>query len=441
MSDQQNSFPFVPMDGQEEAFDIDDIFGGADNPDGEASGEPILPFGAEAEADAPAPEPPAVLTPPKTVTPATKPTQPSPKAEAPAGNLIEAAFATQETKEAEEAAESLFEKLPIFAFGGAKEKIEDASMTFEELRIAKSEDYPELGDGKKVSWTVTYGKITKTISEPAAASIGSIKSEIETSKAFLDSLKKATDKTPDCVATPKVAFQSKGIASYKGVFGTLEAAQESDKAICLIPAQDGKVYELRKSELGEFIAPKTNIVEFASVRAGFTPALPRIPNDLLWQVITFFRSFLTENDALEAMVHLYWDKENEEFFAHVPKQTVTHMSIHADLVDDEFSEERYLHYADIHSHNTMEAHFSAVDDADERATRLYIVIGHLERYLPEASVRVSCGGSYLHIDPALVLEPHTVGFPAHWRDNVASEPHTIKAPCFVSMPFVPGVSE
>ncbi|MEG0598131.1 MAG: hypothetical protein RR502_08810 [Oscillospiraceae bacterium] len=291
-------------------------------------------------------------------------------------------------------------------------------MTFEELRIAKSEDYPELGDGKKVSWTVTYGKITKAISDPDSVSIGSIKNEIETSKAFLDSLKKATDKNPDCVASPKVAFQSKGIASYKGVFGTLEAAQKSDKAICLIPAQDGKVYELRKSELGEFIAPKNNIVEFASVRAGFTPALPRIPDDLLWQVIAFFRSFLAEGDALEAMAHIYWDKENKGFFAHVPKQTVTHTTIHAELAGDAFSEKRYLHYADIHSHNTMAAQFSAVDDADEKATRLYIVIGRLEQFLPEVAVRVSCGGTFLPIPPELVLEPSAVDFPEEWQENV-----------------------
>ena len=46
---------------------------------------------------------------------------------------------------------SLFDKPPIFSYGGAKETIKDASMTFEELRIAKADDFPELGEGKKVS--------------------------------------------------------------------------------------------------------------------------------------------------------------------------------------------------------------------------------------------------------------------------------------------------
>jgi hypothetical protein len=34
-------------------------------------------------------------------------------------------------------------------------------MTFEEQLIEKSTDFPELEDGKKVSWTVTYCTITK----------------------------------------------------------------------------------------------------------------------------------------------------------------------------------------------------------------------------------------------------------------------------------------
>lgn len=34
--------------------------------------------------------------------------------------------------------------------GSAMEAISDSSMTFEELRIAKADDFPELAKGKKV---------------------------------------------------------------------------------------------------------------------------------------------------------------------------------------------------------------------------------------------------------------------------------------------------
>lgn len=208
-----------------------------------------------------------------------------------ADNPIAAAFGVQEEAFAAQTAQSLFEKLPVFSYGGATESIEDGAQTFEELRIAKADDFPELSEGKKVTWTVDYGKVSKTIADPKTVTIASIKTEIEQSKAFLDALKKAKDKdrNPDCLVKPKVAAQSKGIASYKGVFPTLEEARASDKVICLIPSQDGRVYEMRRNELGEFIAPATNVVDFLQVGAGFTPALPRIPFALLQEIIAFFR--------------------------------------------------------------------------------------------------------------------------------------------------------
>ena len=291
-------------------------------------------------------------------------------------------------------------------------------MTFEELRIAKADDFPELSEGKRVSWSVEYGKVTKQITDPKGTTIQSVKEEIERSKAFLDGLKKAKDKNPDCLVKPRVTAQSKGIANYKGVFQSVEEARASDKTICLFPSGDGRVYELRKTELGEFIAPKDNVVEFQTIRAGFTPALPLIPISLLNQIISFFRCYMNEAAEFEALAHILWDKEREEFTVHIPPQEVSKAHISADLSRDEFPEKRYLHYMDIHSHNSMAAKFSPVDDQDERATRLYTVLGRLDRFFPEITVRMSCGGTYSELDPALVFEGLGEVFPKEWRDNV-----------------------
>ena len=179
---------------------------------------------------------------------------------------------------------SLFDKPAIFKYGSAKDPITDASMTFEELRIQKAEDFPELEEGKKVSWTVKYGDVTKSIPLPKETTIAKIKEEIEKSKAFLDSLKKGKIKDPECLVTPKVVAGSKGVAAYKGVYPTVEAARRSEKVISLIPSSDGKIYEMRTTELGEFIAPKNKITDFSEVRAGFTPALPLIPRELMGQL-------------------------------------------------------------------------------------------------------------------------------------------------------------
>lgn len=444
MSEPNSSgFPFPGA--ADDGFDISSIFGGA--PSGGTASD-VNPF-EEALAQQPAPaepvpqpqpqpvpEPPAPQPAPQQVQSAVRVVQvvqpaqppvvqepnPAPAPTAPQPPLdmdpLTAAMAEQETKAAEKKAKSLFEKAPVFYYGSAKEDIADPGMTFEELRIAKADDFPELGEGKRVSWTVEYGKTTKTITDPKGTTIASVKTEIELSKPFLDALKKAKDKNPDCLVKPRVTAQSKGIASYKGVFSSLEEARASDKAICLIPAGDGQVYELRKTDLGEFIAPKDNVTDFTAVRAGFTPALPLVPMELLAQIISFFRCYMSGPEMFEALAHILWDTQEQEFVVHIPPQKVGFAHIDADLSRDDFPAERYLHYIDIHSHNSMAAKFSPVDDADERATRIYIVLGHLEKFFPDISVRMSCGGSYLSIDPGCVLESVGGVFPAEWRDNV-----------------------
>lgn len=450
MSEQISStFPFGELAGGE-GLDIDAIFGGA--PDGAAPGD-VNPFEAAlAQQAAPAasipqgqpqqavpaeqaqPAPQAAQQPaasaPQSAPPvfqSVQPVQPAP-ATAPAAapatqppldiDPLAAAMAEQEAKIEQKAAKSLFEKAPVFYYGSAREDITDPGMTFEELRIAKSADFPELGEGKKVSWTVEYGKTVKAITDPKGTTIASVKKEIELSKPFLDNLKKAKDKNPDCLVKPRVTAQSKGIASYKGVFASLEEARASGKAICTIPCADGRVYELRKNELGEFIAPKDSVIDLGSVRAGFTPALPLVPMELLAQIISFFRCCMTGPEEFEALAHIFWDKQEQEFVVRVPEQTVTKAHIDAKLNRDDLPEERYLHYIDIHSHNSMEAKFSPVDDEDERATRIYIVVGHLDKFFPDITVRMSCGGTYLTLPPGCVLESFGAVFPAEWRTQV-----------------------
>lgn len=147
-------------------------------------------------------------------------------------------------------------------------------------------------------------------------------------------------------------------------------------------------------------------------------ALHLIPKALMEQIITFFRSFMNEDGTFEALAHIYWDREAEEFTVHIPKQEVSKAYVSADLRTEVLPEARYLHYADIHSHNDMEAMFSPVDDADERATRLYLVVGRLDRFFPSITARVSCGGVYQRIDPSIVLEGMGQGFPSGWLDHV-----------------------
>ena len=329
---------------------------------------------------------------------------------------FEAALAQANQKQAEKDKSGLVLKLPIFSYANAKEEIVDTSKTFDELRNEKAEDFPELDDATAVSWKMTYGTITKTVSTPKKTTIASLKKQIEESKEFMDCLKKAKGEI-ECKVIPSVTAKKKGIvASYKGVANSLEEAVSSGKQIVFVPSSDGKIYEVRNNQIGTFIAEADSVSLFSKVRAGFIPALPKIPYSILSEIIAFFKTFVTEKSENEAMANIYWSFEEEKYRVHVPKQTVTKASVDTNLPD--IDEEKFLLVMEVHSHNTMGAVFSRTDDKDEIATRLYTVIGRLDKVFPDMTTRISVGGKHLVIDPAIVFDGIGGEFPEKWKEAV-----------------------
>ncbi len=321
-------------------------------------------------------------------------------------------------KVSDNAEQNVTEKLPVFEYASATEDIDDISKTFDELRIAKSEDFPELEDGKRVTWTIEYGKITKSVADPKGVTIGKMKAAIETSKEFQDALNKAKDKNPVCKIKPRVTAQSKGtVGAYKGVFTNMDEVNAAAKVISIVPAKDGKVYEIRNTKIGRFITPVAGCELLSDVQAGFAPALPPIPMDFMMKIVSFFRCYMDNGKEQEVLVNVYWDKQNQEFVTDVPEQTVTKASVES-TENLDFADERYIHYMDIHSHNSMKAFFSAVDDKDEQATRLYSVIGRLDKYFPNVKTRISNGGKFWEINPGEVFELIGKPFPNEWKDRV-----------------------
>jgi len=339
-------------------------------------------------------------------------------------NPLAAAVAQAEEKQTAITADALFSKLPAFDYAGATEDISDVSLTFEQLRVEKAPDFPELDDGKRVSWTMEYCSIVKLVPTPAKTVIGELKKEIENSKEFLDALKKAKDKNPACKVRPKITAQSKGIASYKGVFRNLEEAEDAGKAINIIPARDGYVYEMRCTEAGRFIARAENVKELSGISAGFTPALPPVPFDLFAQILAFFRYFMQDGRESEVMVYILWDKQQQEYTVSVPQQTVGKAHISVMIPPNEAMDaERYIHVADIHSHNSMPAYFSKTDNRDELATRVYIVAGMLHLSLPGVAARICVGGRFVRIDARKVLEIPTIQDNSELIDEIPGLPN------------------
>ena len=424
---------FAPFDSTEAGA----IFGGTTTPAAPATtpentaeennATPIqqgAPIGNESQVVSPAEDPNAVkveetnneeVTNANAVQPETVAgTNSSEQAEVP--NLFEAAVAKAEEKQAETTKNSLTDKLPIFVHGSAKEEIVDTSKTFEQLRLEKAEDFPELDEGDNVSWKVTYGTITKVVINKKDT-IASFKKKIEDSKEFVNALKKAKGTEIECKVSPTITAKKKGImSSYKGLYASVDEAMESGKVISFVPSEDGRVFEVRNSKMGTFIAPTEKVTSFKKVRAGFIPALPKIPYNTLSEIIAFFKSYVDKDGAVEALAYIYWSFADSRYYVYVPKQIVGKARVDSSL--PEMDEDKFMLVMEIHSHNTMPGFFSPTDDSDEKATRLYTVVGRMDKVFPEIKTRISCGGKFVEIAPEEVFEGYSGTFPEKWRESV-----------------------
>lgn len=318
--------------------------------------------------------------------------------------------------------ETLAAKPAFFSYGKVKESIEDRETTFEDLRAKYETDFPELSDGKLISWSVNYGKVTKQISNPASDKVYTVKAEIEKSKAFTDGLKKAktdAEKNPECIVKLFKKAQSKGEAvlpSYKDFCLTKQDAALSEKPIILLPSKDGRIFELRRNEIGKFSAPVNKIKEFAELTPYFKLSLPKIPAEILRQTLSFFKK-ISDLYSFEAMVHILYDTERREYTVKVPKQRISQAYIESET-ESEYPE-HFIHVMDIHSHNVMPAVFSEIDNKDETATRLYAVAGRFDKVFPELTVRASCAGKFIPLNPSDIFDAEFWGeFPNGWNDSI-----------------------
>lgn len=327
--------------------------------------------------------------------------------------------------------EALAAKPAIFSYAKVKENIEDKDATFEDLRQKYEADFPELSDSKTISWTVNYGKTTKSVNNPGSDKVYDIKTEIENSKAFKEALKKAktdAEKNPECIVKLFKKAQTKGeaLSGIKELCLTKAEAAQTNKPIVLLPSKDGRVYEQRRNEIGCFTAPAENVREFEDIRAEFKMALPKIPAHIFSKVMGFFKS-ISDELHYEVLVHILYDTEEKEYIIKVPKQRISEASVNSET--DEPYPDRCIHVMDFHSHNTMPAVFSGTDNADEKETRLYAVADRFNQTFPEITVRAGCAGKFITLNPEDVFEGDFFdSYPEGWKENIRHWGTEIKRP-------------
>ncbi|MDC3424285.1 hypothetical protein NC797_07155 [Aquibacillus sp. 3ASR75-11] len=126
----------------------------------------------------------------------------------------------------------------------------------------------------------------------------------------------------------------------------------------------------------------------------------KIPFNILREFISISK-YYSDEYSTEFHADIYFDLDTQEFFMDIPKQTVHHLWVEVteDPIDTALKtlEKRCVKCMEIHSHHQMSPSPSLQDDESERAPILYAIVGRLDKFFPEITVRTFNIESGLHI--------------------------------------------
>jgi PRTRC genetic system protein A len=180
-----------------------------------------------------------------------------------------------------------------------------------------------------------------------------------------------------------------------------------------LPANNALAYQYILAGNGLFIRAETHFFEailpiapcivrgLAPLRHHFRLKVPRIPVRLLDTILTDARRARRPDGGLNEVLYQFHHHGQTVQVKKPPQQTAA-TSVLATGMDDPAI------LCDLHSHGNMRAFFSRIDDADEQATKVYIVIGKLDTEL-EIRLRVGVYGYWQPL-PVTAVFTGTGGF-------------------------------
>lgn len=183
-----------------------------------------------------------------------------------------------------------------------------------------------------------------------------------------------------------------------GVYLRLEDAVANRRSNMYVPGADGHMYHIRETEALTICKKARKVPSVPALVEGVRLKFPRIPWGILTQFLIIARQFARTYSS-EIHGEIYWDGQGYQLV--IPAQIVSkHMCEPIEQIFDE----NHVKVMEIHSHNTMDAYFSAQDDRSEQAPILYAVVGRVLDFFPQILVRTCLDGEYLMIDPHTVFE-------------------------------------
>lgn len=187
-----------------------------------------------------------------------------------------------------------------------------------------------------------------------------------------------------------------------GLWKFVHTEQELKKCMasdgyCGIYCEEPDSFKFLTQPIGTFIGYFGKEYEACNVvRMDFQSKIPKIPRFVLNNIIEYFKTDL----SVEMVVRILYNKNTGEFTTVAAKGSRTKHSINYDFSDivDAIHTSGISTVMEIHSHNTMPAYFSDVDDRDEGIVPgLYGVIGSLDKE-PEIKIRASFAEQFKYFD-------------------------------------------
>lgn len=186
-------------------------------------------------------------------------------------------------------------------------------------------------------------------------------------------------------SSTKGAFDKKVVSD---LMSAREYVKTSAFPICYIE-MGNLLFRYEKAGIGEFIVPvnkKFQVLTCANMT--LTLSLPKIPRCFLEETVRLFKS----SPEKEMAVQIWYNKE--EYKLVVPEVLDANKVSITTVYDTCLFKKGFFVVCDIHSHNTMPAFFSSVDNTDEIGTQLYGVIGNVDHDDVSVKFRVGCEGCF-----------------------------------------------
>lgn len=206
--------------------------------------------------------------------------------------------------------------------------------------------------------------------------------------------------------------------------------EDLTKSVTFVTARNG-LFKVTKTAIGLF---KEKVQDFDSpvvgltdMEAGVELAIPKIPMKHLIQALSFYRD-VNDKDGAEASVLFFWNADYKplpnlpglssegKLVTYCPKQV--NSGALSDFTDDEnvtWLRQNMALLLETHSHNSMNAFFSATDDANENMTQFYGVWGRVDKDEPAFSFRYVVGNSKVECSPDILIDWPTMDYKSEVR--------------------------